>query len=100
MNTAIPMKSRVEKSWHDLAAELGARFAAAAADHDAGNAFVHDNYTALREHGLFRLCIPRDLGGGGASYAEIPSRPTPASGLQFPIFVLLQRHSRNWKMET
>ncbi len=71
MNTAIQMKPRVEKTWKDLAAELGAQFAAAAAKNDADNAFVHDNYAALREHGLFKLCIPQELGGGGAAYAEV-----------------------------
>lgn len=71
MNTAIQTKPRVEKTWNDLAAELGEQFAAAAAEHDADNAFVHDNYAALREHGLFKLCIPGELGGGGAAYAEV-----------------------------
>ena len=71
MNTAIQMNPRIEKTWKDLAAELGAQFAAAAANHDADNAFIHDNYAALREHGLFKLCIPQELGGGGADYAEV-----------------------------
>ena len=71
MNSAIQMQSSVENTWQDLAAELGAQFAAEAANHDADNAFVHDNYAALCERGLFKICIPRDLGGGGADYAEV-----------------------------
>ncbi len=71
MNTAIKMTHEVEQTWTELAAELGETFAAAAAEHDAGNRFVGDNYAALREHGLFRLSIPRELGGGGATYAEV-----------------------------
>ena len=71
MNTAIKLNIEDEKSWKELASQLGAQFAAAAAEHDSENRFVHDNYTALREHGLFKLCIPRDLGGGGASYADV-----------------------------
>ena len=65
------MKPQVAKSWQDLVAELGAQFAAAAANHDSENTFVQENYTALREHGLFSLCIPRELGGRGAAYAEV-----------------------------
>ena len=42
MNTAIQMKPRVEKTCKDLAAELGAQFAAAAPKNDADNAFVHE----------------------------------------------------------
>ena len=71
MNTAIKMNPRVKPTWKELAAELGQEFAAASAEHDKGNRFVADNYAALREHGLFKLSIPRELGGGGASYAEV-----------------------------
>ena len=71
MSTVMKMNPRVEKTGRELAAELGKEFAARAADHDADNRFVTDNYSALREHGLFKLCIPRELGGGGASYTEV-----------------------------
>ena len=71
MNAAIQIKPREATNWQDLAAGLGAQFAAAAAKNDADNSFVHDNYAALREQGLFKLSIPRELGGGGAAYPEI-----------------------------
>jgi len=71
MSAAIKMNPRVDKDWKALAAELGEQFAAAAAEHDTDNRFVADNYAALREHGFFKLCIPRELGGGGADYTEV-----------------------------
>ena len=71
MSMVIKMNTQVEKTWRELAAELGEEFAAAAAGHDADNRFVADNYAMLRENGMFKLCIPRELGGGGATYAEV-----------------------------
>ena len=71
MSTVINMNTQVEKTWRELAAELGVEFAAAATGHDADNRFIADNYATLREHGMFKLCIPRELGGGGATYAEV-----------------------------
>lgn len=71
MNASIPMTKDTARSWTGLAAELGQMFAAEAGRNDAENLFVHDNYTLLREHGFFKLAIPAELGGGGASYREV-----------------------------
>ena len=60
MNTAVKMNSRADRNWKELAAELGAKFAELAAKHDDDNVFVHDNYAVLRDHGLFKLGIPRE----------------------------------------
>jgi len=54
-----------------IARELGPGFAARAAEHDAADSFVSENYEALRERGLFAAGVPAELGGGGASYAEL-----------------------------
>lgn len=54
-----------------IARELGPAFAARAAEHDAADSFVSENYTALRERGLFTAGVPAELGGGGASHAEL-----------------------------
>ena len=54
-----------------LVRELGPRFAARAAAHDAEDSFVADNYAELRTHRLFSAGVPADLGGGGASQAEL-----------------------------
>jgi alkylation response protein AidB-like acyl-CoA dehydrogenase len=54
-----------------LLAELGSQFAARSADHDARDAFVAENYRALRDAGVFSALVPLDLGGGGASHGEV-----------------------------
>ncbi len=51
--------------------ELGPRFAARAAEHDASEAFVAENYAELKALGVFAAGIPEALGGGGATYAEL-----------------------------
>jgi len=51
--------------------ELGPAFAARAADHDATDAFVAENYKALNERGAFAAGVPAELGGGGASHADL-----------------------------
>lgn len=62
---------RVRSDWAALARELGPRFAARAAAHDAADAFVADNYRDLRAHRVFSAGVPAELGGGGASHAEL-----------------------------
>ncbi|QAY62582.1 acyl-CoA dehydrogenase [Xylanimonas allomyrinae] len=42
-----------------------------AAQHDRENSFPHDNYDDLRRAGLLNLSIPEELGGLGATQAEI-----------------------------
>jgi acyl-CoA dehydrogenase len=54
-----------------LLAELGPRFAARAAEHDADDSFVAENYQALREAKVFSALIPLEIGGGGAGHGEI-----------------------------
>ncbi len=50
---------------------LGPAFAERAPRHDSEGSFVADNYQDLREAKVFSAIIPSDLGGGGASYAEV-----------------------------
>ena len=57
--------------WIAVVRELGPRFAARAATHDADDSFVTDNYAELREHRVFSAGVPAELGGGGASYREL-----------------------------
>jgi acyl-CoA dehydrogenase len=66
-----PIGDRVDSPWVALARELGPRFAARAAAHDAADTFVADNYRDLREHRMFSCGVPAELGGGGASHAEL-----------------------------
>lgn len=64
------LKSDVEApvSWDiiDVARLLGTQFAERAADADATDRFVADNYRALKDAGLVEAGVPAELGGGGA----------------------------------
>lgn len=57
--------------WTTLANELGPSFAARAAAHDSRDDFVQENYADLKKHRIFSAGVPAELGGGGASYAEL-----------------------------
>jgi alkylation response protein AidB-like acyl-CoA dehydrogenase len=61
----------VTNRWVELMATLGVEFAARAAGHDEDDSFVAENYAALKEHGAFAAGVPSELGGGGASHAEL-----------------------------
>jgi alkylation response protein AidB-like acyl-CoA dehydrogenase len=66
-----PTTDPVVSDWAGLARDLGPRFAARAAGHDATDVFVAQNYRDLREHRIFSAGVPAELGGGGASHAEL-----------------------------
>src|SRR5882724_1143891 len=68
---AVPTNDQVRSDWTALARELGPRFAARASSHDAADSFVADNYRDLRERRVFSAGVPAELGGGGASHAEL-----------------------------
>jgi len=57
--------------WISIVRELGPAFAARAAAHDGDDSFVADNYKDLRARRLFSAGVPAELGGGGASQAEL-----------------------------
>jgi alkylation response protein AidB-like acyl-CoA dehydrogenase len=57
--------------WLALARALGPAFAARAAAHDAEDTFVAENYLDLKRHAVFSAAVPADLGGGGASFADL-----------------------------
>jgi acyl-CoA dehydrogenase len=68
---AVTSNDRGLSDWTALARELGPRFAARAPSHDAADSFVADNYRDLRERRVFSAGVPAELGGGGASHAEL-----------------------------
>ena len=53
-----------------VARELAADFATRAAQHDADDSFVAENYAALKKAKLFSAPVSTELGGGGASYED------------------------------
>lgn len=54
-----------------LAADLGARFAPTAAQHDRDNTFVDENFRIMQETGYRALAVPAELGGQGASMRQV-----------------------------
>jgi len=77
--------------WVSLANELGADFAARAADHDADDSFVAENYAALRDKNAFAAGVPDELGGGGATHGDLAqmvralARHCGSTGLAFSM---------------
>jgi alkylation response protein AidB-like acyl-CoA dehydrogenase len=71
MKTEAPLESG--KDWVGVARELGAGFAKRAATMDAEDRFVGENYADLKTSGLFAAAVPGELGGAGASHAEMCS---------------------------
>lgn len=57
--------------WERLAHEVGPELAARAADADAADAFVAENLQMLKARGFHTAGVPAELGGGGASHAEL-----------------------------
>jgi alkylation response protein AidB-like acyl-CoA dehydrogenase len=71
MSTSQMTGDRLVSDWTVVARELGPRFAARAAAHDADDRFVADNYGDLRERRVLAAGVPSELGGAGASHAEL-----------------------------
>lgn len=65
------MSTTSGSEWVALAKTLSKEFAERAAEHDANDSFVAENYARLAEAKLFTFAIPSELGGGGASYPEV-----------------------------
>lgn len=60
-----------QKNFVALADSLSQVFRDRAATHDRENSFPFDNYEDLRASGLLNLSVPEELGGMGATQAEI-----------------------------
>lgn len=57
--------------WNDLANKLGGGFAARVPKHDDSDAFVAENYAELKARKVFAAGVPEELGGGGATVADL-----------------------------
>lgn len=62
--------------WTARARDLGQRFAARAAEADAGDRFVAANFADLKAAGLLAAGVPAELGGGGAGPADLAAMLT------------------------
>ena len=69
--TITPTADPVRTDWLGVARELAPRFAARAAAHDTDDTFVTDNFAELRTRRVFSAGVPVELGGAGASHAEM-----------------------------
>jgi alkylation response protein AidB-like acyl-CoA dehydrogenase len=67
----VPTERTSRINWVAVAEELLPAFAARAAGHDADDTFVSENFAELRRRRLFSAAVPVELGGGGASHAEL-----------------------------
>jgi alkylation response protein AidB-like acyl-CoA dehydrogenase len=70
MSTAIKLQT-AGTDWQATARDLGRIFAGRAADADAGDVFVAENFAEIKAAGLLAAGVPAELGGGGASHAEL-----------------------------
>jgi alkylation response protein AidB-like acyl-CoA dehydrogenase len=64
-------EAKATTDWIGMARALGPALAARAGEHDVTDAFVAENYAALKQEGFFKAGIPAELGGGGAAYADL-----------------------------
>ncbi|HVV49426.1 MAG TPA: acyl-CoA dehydrogenase family protein, partial [Polyangia bacterium] len=60
-----------DSPWIELVRELAPGFAERAAQHDADDSFVAENFALLKEKKLLSAMVPAELGGGGASHGEM-----------------------------
>jgi acyl-CoA dehydrogenase len=59
------------QDWKQVSVQLGATFGERAAAFDAQDRFVSLNYEELKQRKVFSMLVPEDLGGGGATLAEL-----------------------------
>jgi alkylation response protein AidB-like acyl-CoA dehydrogenase len=65
------MLNGVADHWIEIVSELGPRFAERAAKSDLSGDFVAENYGELKQRKVFSAAVPVELGGGGASHAQM-----------------------------
>jgi len=105
MSTTAINIPHASPDWVGIVRDIGDGFAARAAKHDRNGNFVAENYADLREQRLFSAGIPAELGGGGATHAEICEivkelgRHCGSTGLSFamhshPVCVNVFKHLR------
>jgi len=71
---SVELKDRIQpvaRDWMAVADRIGVEFAAQAARHDAEESFVTEAYARLKDEGLLKALVPVELGGYGATQAEV-----------------------------
>jgi len=69
--TTPPAAQSVRIDWVQAAHEVGPQIAARAVEADATDTFVAENLALLKTRGFHTAGVPAELGGGGASHAEL-----------------------------
>ena len=69
--TAMTMEIPGAIDWVTQIDAIADEIAARAADHDAADSFVMENYALLKQGGFFKAHVPAELGGYGTDYASI-----------------------------
>jgi alkylation response protein AidB-like acyl-CoA dehydrogenase len=64
-------RTEQREDWIAVARDLGPSFASRAAAHDANDSFPAENFRELAEHRVLSAGVPAELGGGGATPAEL-----------------------------
>ena len=59
------------QDWKQVSERLGPTFGERAAAFDAQDRFVGLNYEELKQHKVFSMLVPENLGGGGATLVEV-----------------------------
>jgi alkylation response protein AidB-like acyl-CoA dehydrogenase len=71
MFVSSDVRPEAARDWSRLMHELGPRFAERAGVHDTNDSFVAENFAELKVRKVFAAGVPKELGGGGASYPEL-----------------------------
>jgi len=71
LSSDTDLRPKAASDWSRLMHELGPRFAERASVHDANDRFVAENFAELRARRVFAAGVPKQLGGGDASYADL-----------------------------
>jgi acyl-CoA dehydrogenase len=79
--------------WIEVARKLGPAFATRASDYDERDGFIAENMAELKAAGVLAAGVPRELGGGDATHAELCKMLRALSGYCGSTALTLAMHS-------
>jgi alkylation response protein AidB-like acyl-CoA dehydrogenase len=82
-----------QAGWRDLLEGVGPQIEASGRECDRTGGFVSKNLDILESLGFFALGVPAELGGGGASYAEVAAMLRALGRLDGSTALVLSMHS-------
>jgi acyl-CoA dehydrogenase len=89
----IERKTAPKADWQGLLEGVEDQIEKFGEDCDRAGTFVSRNLDLLEEQGFFALGVPRDLGGGGASYAEVAAMLRAVGRLDGSTALTLSMHT-------